>query len=83
MRALGEGAAADLRADQVSPHLGSMHQADALEYRREVEPAQPFGWSLLREPAAVTDLDSTRLTVRGSDGAVTRLPLTWSASAPG
>ena len=60
MRALGEGAAADLRADQVSPHLGSMHRADALEYRREVEPAQPFGWSLLREPAAVTDLDSAR-----------------------
>ena len=82
IEALGGAPSVGVRADHVSPYLGTMRPAAALEDRRTVGPGDVFGWSLLRDPAGVIELDATRVVLRTVDGTELTLPLSWSAPDP-
>jgi hypothetical protein len=61
-----------------SPYLGASVEAPVVEDVRTIEPEAPFGWSLLREGAAVTELSRERIVLvrDGHEPAV--IPLRWS-----
>jgi uncharacterized heparinase superfamily protein len=74
---LGAGAHAGRREGEHAPYLGSMVRAPVLEDRRSIGPDVPFGWSLLREGAEVSELGADALVLRRCDGSAltVRLPL--------
>ena len=73
--ALGEGATVTRRPGDYAPYLGTRLSTDLLEDRREIEPDVPFGWSLLREGAEVTELRDGCVVIARRDGSSASVPL--------
>jgi hypothetical protein len=66
-----------LVSERHAPWLGCQVDADGLVQEGVVAPGEPFGWSLLREGAAVLDLDAERVRIRRGRGTVLELALQW------
>jgi hypothetical protein len=58
-----------------SPWLGERVRTTDLRIRRTASPGEPFGWSLLREPWRVRELDARRLAIAGPGGTEVRVDL--------
>jgi hypothetical protein len=74
IRALGTGGKVHRADGYYAPYIGRRVRADVVMDERIVDPAVPFGWSLLREGWRVTSLDPSRLVLAGPEGRVT-IPL--------
>ena len=74
---LGNGTAVVSRASY-APYLGVMVETAVIEDRRTIEVEAPFGWSLLRAGAAVTQLTRERLVIKRRSGAEAVIPLDWA-----
>jgi hypothetical protein len=64
-----------------APWLGTEVAAETLVQEGTVSPRAPFGWSLLRDGAAVEALDARNVRVKRAGGQVLDLVLPWSSSA--
>ncbi len=66
-------------AERHAPWLGTDVPAEALVQHGTVLPLVPFGWSMLRNGAAVDTLDARHVRVKRSNGTVQELTLPWPA----
>ena len=61
---LGRNGSPSQREGRYTPFLGKMVRAPVLEDRRRVGPDMPFGWSLLRDGAEVSEFGADRLVLK-------------------
>jgi hypothetical protein len=69
----------ELAAERHAPWLGTDVPAEALVQHGTGLPLVPFGWSMLRNGAAVDALDARHVRVKRSNGTVQELTLPWPA----
>ena len=75
--AIGHIGTARLAQGHYAPYLGTRVPAPVLEAAGDVPPETPFGWSLLRGQARVSELHRDRLVLTDGAGQATEIPLAW------